>query len=250
MKPKILVVEDEALIAMHIKAILEEVNYEVCIDTNSVEAAITHIEADSPNIVLIDINLNKSKDGIALGHYLLEKKHIPYLYITSYVDNLTLDRVKETRPNGYIVKPFKASDLITNVSIILNNCSYKRIDLPKEPDTPIETTPYYLKQVVRYINDNIDKKLEIDELVELTEWQRHHFIKLFIKYLAVSPYQYILSRKIEKSKSLLIDTNIPISQIAFDLGFSSYSNFCNAFKKNNQVVPFDYRRKYGRLNSN
>lgn len=246
MKSKILVVEDEALIAMHIKAILEEVDYEVFINTNSVEAAIAHIEADCPNIVLIDINLNKNKDGVELGRYLLEKNCIPYLYITSCVDNITLDRVKETRPNGYIVKPFKTSDLISNIAIILNNHSYKKIDLHKVADAPVETTPYRLKQVVQYINDNIDKKLEIDELAELTGWRRHHFIKLFIKYLAVAPYQYILSRKIEKSKSLLLDTNIPINQIAFDLGFKSYSNFCNAFKKNNEEVPLDYRRKYGR----
>jgi AraC-like DNA-binding protein len=245
MKSKILVVEDEALIAMHIKAILEEADYEVFINVNSVEAAIAHIESDCPNIVLIDINLNRTKDGIELGRYLLEKNSIPYLYITSYVDSSTLDRVKETRPNGYIVKPFKASDLISNIAIILNNYSYKKIDLRNELDEPVETTPYRLKQVVQYINDNIDKKIEVDELVELTEWRRHHFIKLFIKYLAVAPYQYILSRKIEKSKSLLKDTNIPINQIAFELGFKSYSNFCNAFKKKNNEVPLDYRKKYG-----
>jgi AraC-like DNA-binding protein len=245
MKSKILVVEDEALIAMHIKAILEEVDYEVFINVNSVEAAIAHIESDCPNIVLIDINLNRTKDGIELGRYLLEKNCCPYLYITSYVDSSTLDRVKETRPNGYIVKPFKASDLVSNIAIILNNYSYKKIDLHNKLDEPVETAPYRLKQVVQYINENIDKKLEIDELVELTEWRRHHFVKLFIKYLAVAPYQYILSRKIEKSKSLLKDTNIPINQIAFELGFKSYSNFCNAFKKKNNEVPLDYRKKYG-----
>jgi AraC-like DNA-binding protein len=245
MKSKILVVEDEALIAMHIKAILEEADYEVFINVNSVEAAIAHIESDCPNIVLIDINLNRTKDGVELGRYLLEKNCVPYLYITSYVDSSTLDRVKETRPNGYIVKPFKASDLVSNIAIILNNYSYKKIDLHNELDVPVETAPYRLKQVVQYINENIDKKLEIDELVELTEWRRHHFVKLFIKYLAVAPYQYILSRKIEKSKSLLKDTNIPINQIAFELGFKSYSNFCNAFKKHNNEVPLDYRKKYG-----
>ena len=180
MKPKILVVEDEALIAMHIKAILEEVDYQVFINVNSVEAAIAHIETDCPNIVLIDINLNRNKDGIELGRYLLEKNCIPYIYITSYVDNITLDRVKETRPSGYIVKPFKTSDLVSNIAIILNNHSHKKIDLHKAPETPIETTPYRLKQVVQYINDNIDKKLEIDELAELTGWRRHHFIKLFV----------------------------------------------------------------------
>lgn len=72
--------------------------------------------------------------------------------------------------------------------------------------------------------------MDIEELTQLTEWKRHHFIKLFTEYLAVTPYQYVLLRKIEKSETLLIETNIPIHQIAFELGFKSYSNFCNAFK--------------------
>ena len=244
MKPKILIVEDEALIAMHIKSILEEIDYEITDHVGSVEAAIEAIKKETPNLVLLDINLNKAKDGVDLGHYLLEKGTIPFIYLTSYADKITLDRVNETRPDGYIIKPFKPIDLTTTISIVLNNYKHKNIDSNYGKDELVPVIPSQLKEVINYINENIDKKLEIEELVNLTEWSRHHFIKLFTKYLNIAPYQYILSRKIEKSKSLLIETRMSTNQLAFELGFKSYSNFCNAFKKNNEISPLEYRNKF------
>lgn len=107
MKQTIVVVEDELLIALDIKEILNEQGYEVIINVTSVEKAIAIIEEHDPILVLIDINLKQDKDGIELGQYLLIKDKIPYIYLTSYHDKLTLDRVKDTRPHGYIVKPLK-----------------------------------------------------------------------------------------------------------------------------------------------
>lgn len=103
------------------------------------EAAIAYLKIASPALALIDINLHKDKDGIDLGRYLLEKNSIPYMYLTSYSDKVTLDRAKETRPVCYIVKPFKPADLISNVTIVLNNYKHKNIDLVKYQNTPMET---------------------------------------------------------------------------------------------------------------
>lgn len=232
MKPKILVVEDEALIAMHIKGILQEDDfYEVFTDVFSVEAAIHHIETNPPNLVLIDINLNKNKDGIDLGRYLLEINNIPYIYITSYANKTTLDRVNETRPDGYIVKPFKPSDLISNVSVVLNNYKHREIDNESIQKENLGDVPFRMRAIINYINDNLDKRIEIEELIILSKWKKRQFSRQFINFLNVSPYQYILNRKIEKAKSIIEESQIPINEIAFDLGFKSYSNFCNAYKK-------------------
>ncbi len=246
-KANVLVVEDEALIAMHIKSILESENY-VVITCNSYEEAISHIDANFPSVVILDINLNKNKDGVDIGKYLLKKDSVPFLYITSYADKSTIDRVNETRPYGYVVKPFKEKDILSALSIILNNFKHKNIDVSRNNETVSdEYIPFKLKEVINYINENIDKKLEIEELSSMTPWKRHHFMKLFTKHLNVSPYQYILIRKIEKSKTMLSETNIPINEIAFELGFNSYSNFCNAFKKNCEITAENYRKKNQKL---
>jgi transcriptional regulator GlxA family with amidase domain len=103
--------------------------------------------------------------------------------------------------------------------------------------------PFALKKVVNYIDDNIDNKIELEELIKVTAWKRTNFTRIFMKYLFVSPYQYVLNKKIDKAEKLVQNSEIPLNQIATDLGFQSYSNFCNAFKKIKQVTPESYREK-------
>ncbi|RKS95528.1 AraC-like DNA-binding protein [Flavobacterium limicola] len=243
MNNKILIVEDELLIALDMQGTLEKLGFEVIIDVTSVEQAILYIEEHQPMLVLIDINLNKNKDGTHLGQYLLQKDTMPYIYITSYADKSTLDQVNATRPNGYIVKPFKDDDLKATVSVVLNNYYHKKIDALRNNENENDPVPLRIRKVVDYINNHLDKKIEIHELATLTEWKMDHFIRLFSKYLKTTPYQYILSRKINKAKSLLEDTVVPINEIVFELGFESNSNFYQAFKKITNDTPENYRRK-------
>jgi AraC-like DNA-binding protein len=239
MRTKIAVVEDELLIALDIKGLLEESGYEAIINITSVEDAIICIEKEKPNLVLIDINLQKNKDGVELGAYLLQKDTIPYIYLTSYCNKITLDRVNETRPYGYVVKPFKDEALMATVSVVLNKFNYQKIEAEAPENEPI---PYSIREIVNYINNHLEKKIEIDELVALTKWKKHHFLRIFTKYMKITPYQYILFRKIEKAKILLICSESTISDIAFDLGFESQSNFYQAFKKIAKLTPEHYRK--------
>jgi AraC-like DNA-binding protein len=233
MKQIILIVEDELLIAFDLKEIIEEDGFDAIINVVTVAQAIEVIESEKPVLVLIDINLKDKDDGVALGHYLLKKDTIPYLFITSHSDKATLQRVNETRPHGFIVKPFKPIDIKTTISIVLNNYQHKSID-PMRSDEPMkDDAPFRIREVVNFINKNVCDKIEIEDLAVLTKWKKHHFIRMFTKHLSITPYQYILKTKIEKAKLLISETNQPITEISQDLGFESYSNFCIAFKKLN-----------------
>ena len=242
-KYKILVVEDELLIAEDIKSILEEEEeYEVYINITSFEKAVEAIKTIQPNIVLIDINLRGNKDGIDLGQKLLESDTIPFIYITSYTDMLTLERVKNTRPYGFICKPFKKSDIKSQVYLTLNIFSHRKIDLLRSEKKLLEEVPLTIRNVVSYINENIYEKLDIDELSKLTRWKSHHFIRTFTREIGITPYQYILKKKIDLAKSLIKETDQPINEIAYDLGFINYSNFGYIFKKICETTPENYRK--------
>lgn len=230
-KAPILIVEDELLIAFDIKQILSEEGYESIITVSSVEKAIEVVESSNPILVIIDIKLNQDKDGVDLGQYLLQKDNIPYIYLTSYADKLTVERVNHTRPYGYIVKPFKPIDLVTTISIVLNNFKHKNIDVKRSEDETQTPVPFKIKTVIAYINDHLYDKIKIEELAEITPWKLHHFIRIFSQYIGQTPYQYILSKKVELAEALLTETDQPINEIAYDLGFHSYSNFCIAFRK-------------------
>lgn len=255
-KPKILIVEDELIIAKDISNVLENEGYDTIIGITTVKDAILQIENNELSLVLIDINLSDNSDGVELGNYLLKKEGIPYIYITSYSDNVTLDRVKDTRPNGIIIKPFKNSDIKSTVSIVLNNFKQNALlskklkssdNVEKKDDT--EEVPFMLKKVIEFINENIDERINIQELTALTQWSQHHFIKNFAKYLKSTPYQYILKKKIEKAKILITTSDLPISSVAFTLGFSSYSNFHNAFKRETGNNPLYFRQFKKEMNT-
>lgn len=242
MKQTILIVEDEFLIARNIKNILNAEGYDVITDIESVDDAIIVLESQEINLVLLDINLKKAKDGIDLGHYLLEKATIPFIYITSYSDKITLDRAAETRPNGYIVKPFKTVDLKTTVTLVLSNFGLRKIDESRSFDSTTDDSPFILKKVVDYINENVNKHISMEELAALTRWESQHFQRQFNRYIGKTPLKFITFRKIEKAKALLIETEIPTRQIGFEIGFSSHGNFCKTFKNYTGKTPEEYRK--------
>ena len=241
MKKKILVVEDEFIIARDIKEILEEAGYDVISNIGTYNEAVIAIETHFPQMVILDINLNQLKDGIDIGHFLLIKDDIPFIYLTSHSDANSLDRAKETRPYGYITKPFKPIDLLATVEIVLNNYRYKAIDF-KRSIVPVATdVTFRIKAAIAYIDKNIHEKIELSQLALICKWSKQHFIKVFQEQMKQSPYQFILNRKIEKSKILIAENNLTLTEISFELGFKSYSNFCGAFKKTVKISPNHYK---------
>jgi AraC-like DNA-binding protein/CheY-like chemotaxis protein len=242
LKPNILIVEDELLIAKDISLILELEGYQTRIGFTTVEEAIAELNTNDYAMVLIDINLRNGSDGVALGNYLLQLESVPYIYISSYADNVTLDRVKNSRPHGIIVKPFKPLDIKTTVSIVLNNYKHKNIDVFRTEDQLVNDVPFILKAVVKYIEDNIQNRIDISDLAQLTRWSSQHFIRVFTQFLDITPYQFILKKKMEKAKVLITETDISMKDIAFELGFQSYGNFCKIFKRETGKNPDEYRK--------
>ena len=116
MKEKILIVEDEFIVANDLKMILVKSGYEVCGIAASVEEARILIDAQKPNWVLLDIILKGDLTGIDLA-WELETKKIPFLYISADTNHSILNAVKETQPYGFLVKPFRERDLFVMLDI-------------------------------------------------------------------------------------------------------------------------------------
>ncbi|WP_299755824.1 LytTR family transcriptional regulator DNA-binding domain-containing protein [uncultured Pontibacter sp.] len=117
-KPKILISEDEVIIAEDLAASLEELGYETCaIDTG--EDTIDMIRATHPDLVLLDINLRGDADGVDIGSRIREEFGIPFIYLTAYADPATIDRAKKTEPDGFLVKPFDEKSLRSAIEIAL-----------------------------------------------------------------------------------------------------------------------------------
>ena len=118
-----LIVEDELLIAETISDFLKKEGAQNITIVESVEEALSHIETNHTDLVLTDIALGNEQTGIDLGNLLYTKYHIPFIYITSHADKAMINKVKHTRPNGYIVKPFKKDDLLVAIELALYNAA-------------------------------------------------------------------------------------------------------------------------------
>ena len=117
---RILVVEDEAIVAMMIKKRLINMGYIVSGVASTGKDAIIKVEGTFPDLVLMDIMLKGDMDGIEAASEIRKRFSIPIVYLTAYSDETTLERAKLTEPYGYIMKPFTEHDLHTNVEIAVH----------------------------------------------------------------------------------------------------------------------------------
>ena len=120
---KLLIVEDEVIIAIDLKNKLEQLGYEVLDIVYDSDKLTDRIKSLNPDLILLDINIMGSRNGIEMGHIINKDFQIPFIYVTSYTDQHTLSEVKETKPLGYVVKPFTLEDL--RVELDLSVFRYK-----------------------------------------------------------------------------------------------------------------------------
>jgi len=118
-KARILVVEDESLLAEDIQERLKNLGYEVAAVAHSGEEALAGVAAAQPDLVLMDIRLKGKMDGIDTARVVRERFNLPVVYLTGEADTATLERAKATEPLGYLLKPIDEKRLHSTVEIAL-----------------------------------------------------------------------------------------------------------------------------------
>ena len=116
---KIMIVEDEGIIAMDIRDQLEAFGYDVVATAFSGEQAVTLATQHKPQLVMMDIVLKGGMDGISAAQTILQTLHIPVIFLTAYSDPATLRRAKVTGPYGYLIKPFRPDELHASIEVAL-----------------------------------------------------------------------------------------------------------------------------------
>ncbi len=117
---RILIVEDEKLVADDLQETLQGLGYEVPAAVASGEEALEKVAETSPDLVLMDIRLAGSLDGVQTSDLIQSQLQIPIVYLTANADRATLERVKASHPFGYILKPFNEKILATTIDIALS----------------------------------------------------------------------------------------------------------------------------------
>jgi len=118
-KTKILVVEDESIVARDIRNMLVGLGYEVTGVVAGAKAAVRKAQETMPEIVLMDVMLQGEITGVEAAEQIYTNFNIPVVYLTAYADSTTVQQAKKTEPFGYIIKPFEERELQTTIEIAL-----------------------------------------------------------------------------------------------------------------------------------
>ena len=116
---RILVVEDEVIVAENIRRKLDSMGYQITAIVPSGEEAIEQVEQARPDVVLMDIGLSGRIDGVAAAGRIRSRFDLPIIYLTAYADEETLERTRLTDPAGYLLKPFEGRELRVTIETAL-----------------------------------------------------------------------------------------------------------------------------------
>lgn len=167
---RVVICEDEILIAEHLKLIVKSFGFEVVGIAHNKKDMLALIARTNPNIALVDIRMEGRYDGIEIGEEILNNYNFPLIYITAHSDNEIIQKALKTKPGGYIIKPFKAMDIFTAINIAVDNFSAAKNDnfiLIKDGYKSVKLYNYeilFLKTDNNYVEIYTDKTLYIERI--------------------------------------------------------------------------------------
>lgn len=171
-KIKVLIVEDEAIIANNIFDTLEELGYNPLESVGSYSEAIELINADPPDIAILDIQLGGQKNGIDLAQEINRTYGFPFIFLSSNSDTLTVEQVKRVEPSAYLVKPFGKEELYTSIEVAFYNFSRRN-------ESDLNTENLAIQDALFIKENKVFMRLNFDEIVYMQS--DHIYIDLFLQ---------------------------------------------------------------------
>ncbi len=217
---KILIVEDEVLIAEDIKDALSSFGIQQVEMAHAKQDAIKLMSTFNPDLVLLDIRMEGNADGLDIANHLKQNGGTPFVFITSHSDVDMIKEIIKTNPAGYITKPFKKSDLFASVNLALKskltNTTTIKIKDGNEYHLVNVNDILFVKSDGNYVELYLENKRRLTSRTKLESVQQELNNSSFIK---VGKSYIVNGKKVESynSKELVIKgTNIPISRNYFE----------------------------------
>lgn len=184
---KILIVEDEMIIAANISLQLTMLGYEVIGIVPRAEDALSFVKQDQPNIVLMDINLKGELDGIDTVKLIKEIQDVAVIYLTANADEVNFNRAKSTHPHAFISKPFKKLDLQRAIELTVDRLQQEQNENIKVSPPTVESAPFMLSDCIFVRHSDKMVKVHIKDILYI-EAERN-YCRIYSKdkeYLLVS----------------------------------------------------------------
>ena len=158
---RILLVEDEAIIALATEARLKAMGHEVVGTAGTGDAAEVLARQVNPDLALMDINIRGDRDGVAVAATLRDTFGIPSIFVTAYGDDATIQRAAAAGPLGYLVKPYEDRDLAAAIEVALHKAA---------SDRKLDAYRQELEETVRQLEEALAKVRTLSGLLPVCAW--------------------------------------------------------------------------------
>ena len=202
-KVKILIVEDEFIVAHDMELQLKKIGYNVLATLDMGEKAIEYVNRTVPDLILMDINLGAGINGIEASEKILKTRSIPLIFVTAYSDQKTFQAARHVRPHAYIVKPFHFHNLVSAIEMALYNFS---LDEKAELDESAKRIPekiqsYLVNESVFLKNGDGFTKVRTDDI---------HYLEALGSYCKINTVagEHLMCRNLQSMLEKISNPNI------------------------------------------
>ncbi|EHK2441594.1 response regulator [Clostridium perfringens] len=245
----IMVADDEQLERSVLIAILKKnLRVKEIIEARNGKEALELNRELNPDIIIMDIKMPGINGIKALELIKKENPNKEIIMLTAYDDFEFIHKVLVLGGSDYILKPIKPDKIMGIVDNIIDKVENKSIELgdkkhiyEKYSDSSLTNEEKIVDKVSKYIDDNMDKMLKLEELASICNLSPGYFSRVFKKETGKTVITYINEKKVERAKKLLKESKEPIINISLDLGFDDCGYFIRVFKKITGLTPKAFR---------
>jgi YesN/AraC family two-component response regulator len=238
---KILLVDDEYLEREALKLIITKNIPNICIvgEAISGKEAIVMNEKLNPHIIFMDIKMPGMNGIDASKEIIKHNKNVKIILLTAYDEFSFAQQAIKIGIKDYILKPASPNDIVTSLNKQIKSVTVTSII----NDNISSLNSKEIEIIVSYIKNNINKDLSLEKMSKVVNMNKFYLSKLFKKEIGINYNTYVTDQKINKAKELLANTNVPILNIALDLGYKNSNYFSRVFKKNEGINPTEFRKQ-------
>ena len=231
-KINILIVEDEGITAESLSNVITKLGYHVSGIAADALDAIDILSNESTDMAILDINIQGDKDGIWLADLIQKKYKIPFIFLTAYEDEGILDRAINTKPLGYLLKPFTKTDISAAIKLAMQNYAQdKRVDSLVTEEDEQNSEPFKVSNTIFIRDKHIFKKLVISEITMLKS--DGHYVEVFTKN-----NKYLVRTKLNEFCNVLPESMFVRVHRSYVVNINSIEKFGTTFVYvNNIEIP-------------
>ncbi|MEO0882314.1 MAG: helix-turn-helix domain-containing protein [Pseudomonadota bacterium] len=245
---RILIVSDRFQAARGLEDIVRGFGHTIVGVATSADEALRVALRTEATIAFVDMLLENSQAALQAATRLRQAANVRIVFATAQADSDTLSRMDMLNPDGYVLEPY-SPDAIFNVLSSVISSVRSAADIPTELERIVPSQQTWnelpspiMQRIETYVGENLDGEITLRGLADLCGMSESSFSRRFKATKRQTPYQYVMSVRLEEAKRLLKDTHLPLVDVAVATGFSSQSHFATTFKKAMHQTPLQYRR--------